>query len=655
MINSRTLKIVSMVAVLASLTVHAQDLSSESKSLSLADLEQRLQYIDSRLEELASFSLRGGVGSIGYHSKPGETEEWIKIHLGDVYPIDEIVMIPVVVRDSQEGFKADGFPQILRIFAGTDQDASGSMIAEYRLKEGTVKGIAPLVISVPIIQASWIRVEASGLTPRAHSGQKALLLSEILVFSGSQNVALRRRVETSSNETGWAGSWGNRLLVDGHMPYLMDSAGGIQSRSWISEEGEEPAFILDLKYMFPISGIHLQTIEQEDTVPQAFVGDLGIPLHLLIEGASKPDFSDAMVLLDFQRGSFRDSGPIMMWHFPEYSCRYIRLSEIDLEKDKRTRPELSRIGFAEIEVFSDGENVARNKTVTTFPKSESRRQLSALTDGNNFFGKILPIREWLGELAERENLEAERPLIAAELTQRYTKQKTMLRHLIQLIIILVSGIILIVFFGRQARVRQASRIRERIAADLHDELGADLHTIGLYGDMALDSMSSPVELEKSLNRFIEFTEKSGEAARHCVNILEAKGICENLPEDLKEITKRMLADLDYDISMVGEEQLRELSSQKRIDLLLFFKECLTNILRHSGATHVYLHIIANRRFTCVEIRDNGKGFTNSSKNGVPPSLKRRARLMRANVSVQRIDTGGTRVRLSLKNRKFGFI
>lgn len=651
----RTLTFLSMVTGLLPLTVHAQDLSGEPLSMSLSELERRLEYIDSRIEELASFSLRGGVGSIGYHSKPGGTEEWIKIKLDNEYLIDEIVVIPVVVRDSQEGFKADGFPEILKIFAGTSQDASGKMIAEYRLEKGTAKGIAPLVFSVPTINASWIRVEASGLSPRAHSGQKALLLSEILVFSGSENVALRCQVETSSNETGWAESWGNRLLVDGHLPYLMDSASGTQSRAWISEAGEEPALILDLKDTFPISGIHLHTVEQEDTVPQAFVGDLGIPLHLLIEGASKPDFSDATVLLDYQRGSFRDSGTIMMWRFPESSCRYIRLSEIDPQKAERTRSELSRIGFAEIEVFSNGENVALNKSVTTFPQSHSSRQLSALTDGHNYFGKILPEKEWLRELAERENLEAERPLIAAELTHRYAKQKTLLRRLFQLIVILVFGIILIVLIDRQARMRQASRIRERIAADLHDELGADLHTIGLYGDMALESMDSPVELEQSLHRVIEFTEKSGEAARHCVNILEAKGICENLPEDLKEIMKRMLADLDYEISVEGEEHLRELSSQKRIDLLLFLKECLTNILRHSGATHVYINVMANSRFTCVEIGDNGKGFTSSSKNGAPPSLKRRARLMRADVSVESIDTGGTQVRLILKNRKFGFL
>lgn len=654
MIHSRTLKLVSMVAVLASIATHAQDVPSDFKSLSLADLEQRLKHIDSRLEELASFSLRGGVGSIGYHSKSGDTKEWIKIQLDDEYPVDEVVLIPVIVRDSTEGFKADAFPEILRIFAGTGQDRSGSMIAEYRLKEGQVKGIAPLVISVPTIEASWIRVEASGLTPRTHSGRNALLMSEILVFSGSQNVALGCEVETSSNETGWAGLWGNQLLVDGHLPYLMDSAVGTQSLAWISGAGEEPALILDLQDTFPISAIHLHTIEQEDTVPQAFMGDLGIPLHLLIEGASKPDFSDATVLLDYQRGSFRDSGPIMMWRFPEPLCRYIRLSEIDVAKDKRTRPELSRIGFAEIEVFSDGENVALKKSVTTFPKSQSRRQLSALTDGNNFFGKTLPIREWLGELAERENLEAERPLIVAKLNQRYTMQKTLLRRLFQLIIILVFGIILIVLYGRYARMRQASRIRERIAADLHDELGADLHTIGLYGDMALESMDSPVELEHSLHRVIEFSEKSGEAARHCVNILEAKGICENLPEDLRDITARMLEDLNYEISIDGEEHFRELSSQKRIDLLLFFKECLTNILRHSDASQVSVRIMAKSNVTEVEICDNGKGFSQLSKKEAPPSLRRRARFMKADVYVDSIDTGGTRVRLILKNNKFKF-
>ena len=117
----------------------------------------------------------------------------------------------------------------------------------------------------------------------------------------------------------------------------------------------------------------------------------------------------------------------------------------------------------------------------------------------------------------------------------------------------------------------------------------------------------------------------------------------------------MLADLRYEMSVEGENHLQELSPQKRIDLLLFFKECLTNVLRHSGATHVSVRIMAMGNGTTVEICDNGKGFPQLSKNRVPPSLKRRARLMRADVSVEPGETGGTRVRLTIKPRKFGFL
>gem|GEM_PF-5855643 len=76
------------------------------------------------------------------------------------------------------------------------------------------------------------------------------------------------------------------------------------------------------------------------------------------------------------------------------------------------------------------------------------------------------------------------------------------------------------------------RIKERFAADLHDELGANLHTIGLFSDLSKELMHSPEKLSKLLDRIRNFTERSGTAARYCTNMLEAKGICEDLVEEM---------------------------------------------------------------------------------------------------------------------------
>ena len=195
-------------------------------------------------------------------------------------------------------------------------------------------------------------------------------------------------------------------------------------------------------------------------------------------------------------------------------------------------------------------------------------------------------------------------------------------------------------------------MKDRFAADLHDELGANLHTIGLLSDLAKEAVDSRDELLELLDQTRDFTERSGIAARYCTNILEAEGLCQDLVEEIKRTSKRLLADLEYELIFEGEELLHQLKPRKRFDLLFFYKECLTNIIRHSGATKVSSRLSADKRGILVTITDNGHGLQNINGNPVPPSIKRRANLLRSQVSIEHPDRGGLRVILKLKNRKF---
>ena len=58
--------------------------------------------------------------------------------------------------------------------------------------------------------------------------------------------------------------------------------------------------------------------------------------------------------------------------------------------------------------------------------SSLNRSYAALTDGRNFYGEILPLRQWLGELALRHELELERPQLPAPpaMAVRGTKKPT---------------------------------------------------------------------------------------------------------------------------------------------------------------------------------------------------------------------------------------
>ncbi|MFC7335780.1 hypothetical protein ACFQY0_01220 [Haloferula chungangensis] len=261
---------------------------------SISAKESRLKAIECELKELADLSLRSGVGSIGCRSpwyKVVDHSSWMEIDLGKTQKIDQVVLVPVLRRDIDGSFQADAFPLVFQVLAGTADDPHGTVLAEYTESDALLPRIAPLVVPCGGVMASWVRVEVSRLTPRGFDGRYVFQLSELLVFSGPDNVALHQPVTTSFEmPADVSGAWGRRFLVDGAMPYVMNSPQGGQSLAYVSDSGLLPDMTLDLGSEYPLSEIHLHAVEQDDTVPQAFAGDMGIPRHFRIAGAKLPDF-----------------------------------------------------------------------------------------------------------------------------------------------------------------------------------------------------------------------------------------------------------------------------------------------------------------------------------------------------------------------------
>jgi signal transduction histidine kinase len=620
------------------------------QEMSLNQLEQRRDAIDVELANLASYSLRSGVGSNGYRSDPHKTAvapEWVEVDLGREVSIDELVLVPTLLRDTKEGFQAEGFPVVFRILAGTSPDTNGTVIASFTEQDGLLPRIAPLVVPCRKTSASWVRIEADRLSARGIDGRFILQLSELLVFSGSTNVANRCPVTGSIPYQPPISAWGERFLTDGTTPYLMDAATGGKGIAFLNSVGiiDQPVLTIDLQEVYPLSQINLHAIDQSDTVPPAFYGDFGIPKHFIMEGATQPDFSDVVLLLDATCETIYDMAPIMSWNIPETRCRYVRLTALDPYIFNDGKNIGTRIGFAEIELLGDGRNWALSKPVTSnFEIQSPDRPLSTLTDGLNFYGHILPLREWMEQLARRHDLENERPVIAEELTKRYARQKTNLNRLMWLTALLGAGIAFTLLIDRIVRLRQVTRIKERLAADLHDELGANIHSIGMLSDLAQDA-DTPNEWKSIHQRIWGLTQRTATAIRYCTNMMDANGLYIGLVEDMQRAAKRISDTITHEFSVEGEPWLDRLKPRTRVDLFLFYKECLINICRHSGATNVCTHLTAAPREVLLTVTDNGKGTEK-----IPASLQRRARLLKAKLTLERPPEGGTCITLRLRSR-----
>jgi len=436
----------------------------------------------------------------------------------------------------------------------------------------------------------------------------------------------------------------------------MHSASGKGSSAYVVNvaNDEQPTLTIDLGSPQPISQFRLHLVDQSDTVPATFSGDFGVPGLLQVEGANESDFVDAITLIEIKHENNFDVGPIVERHFPATKCRYVRLTAIDPYVFSTSIKRGSRIGFAEIEILANGQNVALEKVFESSGKSNLLRRLEALTDGSNFFGRILPLREWLLQLAERHELETKQPLVSAELNDRYLRQRFNLRALVALVAVLAIGGILAFFIELSQRQKAIAKTRDQIAADLHDELGANVSAIGLLSDIVQNSADSPEKLAPLMHRMRELTQRTGLAARYCTNMLESVGLCDDLKQDMVRTSERITADMKHEITFAGEFYLKELSSRRRLDLFLFYKECLTNILRHSGATEVVTQLVADANRINLTITDNGHGVTGDSGFAIPPSLKRRARLLGGQVTAAHTMSRGTKIHHILLLKKPNF-
>ena len=154
-----------------------------------------------------------------------------------------------------------------------------------------------------------------------------------------------------------------------------------------------------------------------------------------------------------------------------------------------------------------------------------------------------------------------------------------------------------------------------------------------------------------MQRMRELTQRTGLAARYCTNLLESVGPSDDLKQDMLRTSGRVIADLKHEFTFDGEHYLKGLSSRKRLDLFLFYKECLTNILRHSGATEVVTKIVADADRAILRVSDDGNSVTDGTVFRIPPSLKRRARLLGGQATVERPPSGGTTIQLTLRLKK----
>lgn len=184
------------------------------------------------------------------------------------------------------------------------------------------------------------------------------------------------------------------------------------------------------------------------------------------------------------------------------------------------------------------------------------------------------------------------------------------------------------------------RERKRIAADLHDDLGAKLLTIVHTSESDRISTLAREALEEMRLSVRGLTGKP-------VQLLDALG------DWRAEVVSRLgQANILAEWKSPAEDVIHTLQARAYVQTTRIFREAVSNIIKHSGATHCVVSCTVLDGDFLVVIQDNGQGITTEldgrlDKGHGMASMKSRAKQMHGQCLVESGPGWGTVIRLTI--------
>ena len=184
------------------------------------------------------------------------------------------------------------------------------------------------------------------------------------------------------------------------------------------------------------------------------------------------------------------------------------------------------------------------------------------------------------------------------------------------------------------------RERKRIAADLHDDLGAKLLTIVHTSESERISTLAREALEEMRLSVRGLTGRP-------VQLIDALG------DWRAEVVSRLgQAGIEADWSAPAEDLPQTLSARAFVQTTRILREAVSNVIKHSGATHCALSCVIADGDVQIVVRDNGNGIPMELDGRLDrghgmASMKHRAKQLQGQCLVESGPGYGTVIRLTL--------
>jgi PAS domain S-box-containing protein len=201
----------------------------------------------------------------------------------------------------------------------------------------------------------------------------------------------------------------------------------------------------------------------------------------------------------------------------------------------------------------------------------------------------------------------------------------------------------------------ADREQRRMGEDLHDSVQQDLAGFRMIARSLVDSLAAKGAAFIEANELVDFQTKlarfeEGLAQTSDTIAAMSRGLAGlqveslGLPEALHNMVNDVRKTTDVDCRIDCSDSLRLDEPATATHLFRITQEAVTNALKHSDATQLWITLRVHDDALRVEIRDNGCGFDGKSDQGMGLSIMaHRASLLAGTFAVNRVESGGTLV------------
>jgi PAS domain S-box-containing protein len=212
------------------------------------------------------------------------------------------------------------------------------------------------------------------------------------------------------------------------------------------------------------------------------------------------------------------------------------------------------------------------------------------------------------------------------------------------------------FAARLQEVREETRTR--ISHDVHDELGGALSRLKM-DLLMLESIASGAEDRKQRQAMLDIIYGAKELINDTI-LATRRIIMEQRPSVLDDFglaaaMEWQLGEFNTDTGMSFEFNAGqiEIDISKNLATIVFriFQEALTNVIRHSKATEVYIGLRVDAGQLILEIKDNGRGIKEDELTGTGsigiPSMREQALALGGEIKIAGESGKGTTLNLKI--------